>query len=372
MEPDELYMQRCFQLALQGAGKVAPNPLVGAVLVYEGKIIGEGAHLEYGKAHAEVNAIASVPEELKSFIPFATLYVSLEPCSHFGKTPPCVDLILQKGIKRVVIANKDPFDAVNGSGIARLRQAGVQVVTGIKTAEGAELNRRFFTFHQKKRPYIILKWAQSADGYIDDNTSERLHITNAYSNRLVHRWRSEEAAIAVGTNTALMDNPMLTNRLWSGKSPIRVLLDTGLGVPANSHLLDRTVPAIVLHDEGVTARDSILQDEDAEDENDPANAVRSSTEKAFLHYRAMPSDSSMPEAFCDILYQENVQSVLVEGGAKTLQQFIDSGLYDEVRVLTNSELFVHQGIHAPSIHQKTDLLKTAHLLGDRIEYFRKG
>lgn len=365
-------MQRCFQLAAAGLGTVAPNPLVGAVLVYGGKIIGEGAHLKYGEAHAEVNAIAAVPDALRAYIPQATLYVSLEPCSHFGKTPPCADLIIQSGIKKVVIANKDPFEAVNGSGIERLRQAGVEVIVGVEAAEGAVLNRRFFTFHQKKRPYIILKWAQSADGYIDDSNAGRLHITNGYSNRLVHRWRSEEAAIAVGARTAINDNPKLTNRLWSGRSPVRILIDPKLGVRAESNLLDTSVPTIVLHAAGTPPRTEEVEAKQPVDESCSllSKACMVMQERASVLYRTMDQELPVPEAFCRILYQENIQSVLIEGGVKTLQQFIERGLYDEVRVLTNTELFVGSGLRAPTGLQAIDPDSVVHLLGDRIQYFR--
>ena len=211
------YMQRCLQLAVLGAGNVAPNPMVGAVLVNNGDIIGEGYHQQYGGPHAEPNCINDVPVEMKHMIPGSTLYVSLEPCAHFGKTPPCADLIIKTGIKKVVVGCRDPFSKVDGKGIDKLRNAGVEVIIGEWENECKELNKRFFTFHTKSRPYIVLKWAQTANGKMAAEGEDRLLISNDYTNRLVHKWRSEEAAILVGRNTALMDNPSLTTRLWKGK-----------------------------------------------------------------------------------------------------------------------------------------------------------
>ena len=211
------YMARCLQLALLGAGHVAPNPMVGAVLVYENRIIGEGHHEKYGAAHAEVNCIHSVKEEDKHLIPHATLYVSLEPCAHFGKTPPCTELILAQKIKKVVVALRDPFEAVNGRGIEKLRAAGVEVITGVLNKEAAFINKRFFYFHKEKLPYVVLKWAQSSDGFIA-RTGERTAISNAWTNRLVHKWRSEEQAILIGAGTFITDGPSLC-LLYTSPSP---------------------------------------------------------------------------------------------------------------------------------------------------------
>ncbi|MBC7722390.1 MAG: bifunctional diaminohydroxyphosphoribosylaminopyrimidine deaminase/5-amino-6-(5-phosphoribosylamino)uracil reductase RibD, partial [Pedobacter sp.] len=214
-------MFRCLELAVLGKGNVAPNPMVGSVLVHEGRIIGEGYHQLYGQPHAEVNCINSVAENDKYLIPQSTLYVSLEPCSHFGKTPPCSDLIIKHDIKKVVVGCRDSYEEVNGKGIENLQQNGVEVVLGILENDCKNLNKRFFTFHTKKRPFIILKWAETANGKIASNTNERLLISNDFSNRVVHKWRSEEGAILVGTKTASLDNPSLNNRLWHGKNPIR-------------------------------------------------------------------------------------------------------------------------------------------------------
>jgi diaminohydroxyphosphoribosylaminopyrimidine deaminase/5-amino-6-(5-phosphoribosylamino)uracil reductase len=255
-------MHRCLELAKLGAGYVAPNPMVGAILVNDGRIIAEGWHQQYGGPHAEVNCIASVKEEDKELIPQSTLYVSLEPCVHHGKTPPCTDLIIQHQIKKVVIGCRDPFKEVDGKGIEKLKAAGVEVELAdrLLAYECKNINKRFFTFHTKQRPYIILKWAQTADGKMapsppegeaSPNPSEggasRLLISNEYSNRLVHKWRSEEAAILVGTNTALLDNPELTTRLWTGPSPIRLVVDMGLKLPSSLKIFDQQVRTIIFN-----------------------------------------------------------------------------------------------------------------------------
>ena len=240
-------MERCLQLAKLGAGHVAPNPMVGSVLVYENRIIGEGYHRKYGEAHAEVNCIASIDDQDIQFIERSTLYVSLEPCAHYGKTPPCSDLIIRKKIPRVLIGCRDPFKEVNGKGIEKLEAAGVNVVTGILEKNCKELNRRFFIFHTKKRPYIILKWAQTSDKKIAVNSDKPLKISNEFTNRLVHKWRSEEAAILVGTNTALADDPLLTNRLWSGKNPVRLVIDKELKLPAGAKIFNIDAPTVVFN-----------------------------------------------------------------------------------------------------------------------------
>src|SRR4051812_3591439 len=258
MALDEKYMHRCLELARLGAGNVAPNPMVGAVFVHEGRIIGEGYHQEYGKAHAEVNCVNSVSNEDKKFVSSSILYVSLEPCSHYGKTPPCTNLIIKEKIPRVVVGCRDPFKEVAGKGIEKLQDAGVEVTVGILEKECKELNKRFLTFHTQHRPYIILKWAQTANGKIGNRDSERLFITNEFANHLVHKWRSEEMAILVGTNTAFIDNPELTNRLWNGKSPIRLIVDTHLRLPSSLKIFNEQQPTIVFntlkHEESETIR----------------------------------------------------------------------------------------------------------------------
>jgi diaminohydroxyphosphoribosylaminopyrimidine deaminase / 5-amino-6-(5-phosphoribosylamino)uracil reductase len=344
MNQHETYMRRCLQLAQLGAGNVAPNPMVGAVLVYNGRIIGEGYHQQYGGPHAEVNCINSVAESDRNLIGLSTIYVSLEPCAHFGKTPPCADLIIAHKIPKAVIGCRDPFAAVNGKGIEKLQQAGVEVTTGILENECIELNKRFFTFHTKKRPYIILKWAQSSDGKLASENNERTLISNGYSNRLVHKWRSEEAAIMVGTITALKDNPSLTTRLWKGSNPVRVLLDMNLRLPSSLQLLDSSVKTIVFNRE-------------KEEELQPN-----------LLYVKLENEGSILEQVCKVLYQSNIQSVLVEGGAKLLQSFIDQNLFDEIRVIENTALHIGDGLAAP---QFSNMVVKEHLklMNDEIRMY---
>src|SRR5258706_6298419 len=240
-------MRRCLELATLGAGNVAPNPMVGAVLVYHGRIIGEGYHQKYGEAHAEPNSIASVKEEDRKLISQSTMYVSLEPCVHFGKTPPCADLIIKHKIPKVVIGCRDPFKEVNGRGIEKLKAAGVETEPGVLEKECKELNKRFFTFHTKHRPYIILKWAQTANGKMSGQGRDRLYISNEFTNRLVHKWRSEEAAILVGTNTALLDDPQLTTRLWTGNNLVRMVIDMDLKLPSSLRLFDDEASTIIFN-----------------------------------------------------------------------------------------------------------------------------
>ncbi|TMI63488.1 MAG: bifunctional diaminohydroxyphosphoribosylaminopyrimidine deaminase/5-amino-6-(5-phosphoribosylamino)uracil reductase RibD [Bacteroidetes bacterium] len=316
------YMSRCIQLAQQGAGFVAPNPMVGAVLVYEEKIIGEGYHQQYGGPHAEVNCIESVKEEDKNLIPNSTLYVSLEPCAHFGKTPPCSDLIIRNKIHKVIIGCRDPFKEVDGKGIEKLRSAGVEVELGVLENECRELNKRFFIFHTEHRPYIILKWAQTADDKIASATNERLLISNEYTNRLVHKWRSEEASIIVGTNTALLDDPELTNRYWSPPSPVRLVVDMDLSLPRSLKLFDQKNKTIVF------------------------NAVKQDELENLLYYH-VTTDVSLVHQLLNALYQLKISSVLVEGGAKLLQSFIDEELWDEIRVIKNEELIINNGLQTP-------------------------
>ena len=336
-------MQRCLQLASLGAGSVAPNPMVGAVLVCNNRIIGEGYHKQYGFAHAEVNCINSVKEEDIPLIPQSTIHVSLEPCAHWGKTPPCADLIIRKKIPKVVVGCRDPFEQVDGKGIEKLKAAGVEVVMSTLGKECIHFNKRFFTFHTKHRPYIILKWAQTADGFIASSNEDRLLISHKFTNRLVHKWRSEEAAILVGTNTALADNPQLNNRLWKGKWPVRLVLDKKLRLPHSLHLFDNTIRTVVLNDS--------LQKE----------------EEQILHYK-MEESESVASSVCRACYKLNIQSVLVEGGAQLLQAFIDGGLWDEARIITNQKLYIGKGLSAPHLQQHT-LTQTEQINNDRIDYF---
>jgi diaminohydroxyphosphoribosylaminopyrimidine deaminase/5-amino-6-(5-phosphoribosylamino)uracil reductase len=340
---DSFYMQRCIELARMGAGKVAPNPLVGAVLLYKGRIIGEGYHHEYGQAHAEVNCINNVSEIDEKLIRSSTLYVSLEPCAHFGKTPPCSELIIHKGIRKVVIGCRDPFAQVNGKGIGQLEKAGIEVLTGILENECRELNKRFFTFVEKKRPYIIVKWAQTVNGKIADDLNERLLITNAYTNRLVHQWRSEEAAILIGTNTALLDNPSLTNRMWTGRSPLRMILDMSLRLPSDLKIFDQQQRTIVF------------------------NALKQEENGNILYYQ-INKEENIIQQITNAAHKLGVQSILVEGGARLLQSFISEGLWDEAYVITNEKLTTHNGLSGPLLDHH-ELQRTEKIASDTICYY---
>ena len=344
MNSSEIYVHRCLELARLAAGHVAPNPMVGAVLVYEDRIIGEGYHMQYGQAHAEVNCIASVREEDRALIPRSTIYVSLEPCAHFGKTPPCADLIIREGIPRVVVGCRDPFPQVDGKGIEKLRAAGIAVEVGVLEGECIALNRRFFTFHKEHRPYIILKWAQSIDGKIAGGGDGRMPISNEYSNRLVHRWRSEEASILVGTNTALLDDPALTVRLWKGPNPIRLVIDKELRLPMTLRLFDGQVKTVVF------------------------NLVRHE-EQGDLIYHQLSEDSHHVHQLETALYQLKIQSVLVEGGAALLQSFIDEGYWDEARVITNESLQIPAGLPSPVLKDAV-LSGQERLKTDLINFYR--
>ena len=334
-------MHRCLQLAENGAGYVAPNPMVGAVLVHEYKLIGEGYHQRYGGPHAEVNCINSATKENKELISRSTLYVSLEPCVHFGKTPPCTDLIIDRKIPEVVIGCRDPFTQVNGKGIEKLKSAGVVVTPGVLEKECQQLNKRFFTFHTQHRPYIILKWAETADKKISANGTGRLLISNEQTNRLVHKWRSEEAAILIGTNTALLDDPELTTRYWHGPSPIRLVVDMDLRLPTSLKIFNEKQRTIVFN--------TIKHEED---EN--------------LTYYHVTGDVSLAHQIVNALYQSKIQSVLVEGGARLLQSFIDEDLWDEVRIISNKQLTIGNELSAleletPNLEQEfmmqTDCIK---------------
>lgn len=341
----ERYMHRCIELARLGAGSVAPNPMVGAVLVYQDMIIGEGFHQQYGQAHAEVNCINSVLPAQASLVPQSVLYVSLEPCVHFGKTPPCADLIIKHKIPKVVIGCRDPFKEVDGKGIEKLTAAGIEVIPGVLENECRQLNERFFTFHTRKRPYIILKWAQTANGMIAGKDNSRLFISNEFTNRLVHKWRSEEAAIMVGTNTAAIDNPSLTTRLWKGNNATRLVIDMDLRLPPTLHLFDGTVKTIVF------------------------NAVKQEDQNNLLFYRLAKEDALVHQ-ISEALYQLNIQSVLIEGGAKLLQSFVDENVYDEVRVITNNQLQVPAGIAAPSF-TGLSLTDSLRLSDDSIHFYKR-
>ncbi|MDL2296354.1 bifunctional diaminohydroxyphosphoribosylaminopyrimidine deaminase/5-amino-6-(5-phosphoribosylamino)uracil reductase RibD [Bacteroidales bacterium OttesenSCG-928-B11] len=321
MTVDELYMSRCLELAALGLGNVQPNPMVGAVIVAHDNIIGEGWHRKYGEPHAEINAFRTV--EKKELLPMATLYVNLEPCSHFGKTPPCADAIIANEIPRVVIGNVDPNTKVDGKGVAKLQQAGIEVVTGVLDEECRNLNRRFFTYHQKKRPYVILKWAQTADGYMDverseDGSAPPYWITNQELKTLTHKWRSEEDAIVVGFNTWKNDRPRLTTRLFPGKDPQAFIAAQGAG--------------------------------------------EITPEPPFVFLSDQPAD------MLEELYEKKIQSVIVEGGRKVLDRFLEHGLWDEIRILVGDQQW-GKGLPAPLLQHEIDQELT--IRNHKIRYVRR-
>lgn len=322
MITDEQYMRRAIQLARLGGANVVPNPLVGAVIVHNDRIIGEGYHAVFGGPHAEVNAVNSVknPELLAE----STIYVSLEPCAHYGKTPPCANLLVEKRFKRVVIGTVDPFAKVAGEGIRILRDAGIDCTIGVLENECRQLNKRFFTFHQLKRPYVILKWAQTSDGFIDADRAENetgtiRPISSPGTQALVHQWRAEEQAILVGWKTVLNDNPSLTVRAVAGKNPLRIVVDGTLKAPQNATVFTDGLPTVVL------------------------NTVRSG-ENGAVRYIQLP-DLSVEQQL-KALHGLNVLSVFIEGGSRTLQEYIDSGKWDEARVIVGKTGF-GSGTKAP-------------------------
>jgi diaminohydroxyphosphoribosylaminopyrimidine deaminase/5-amino-6-(5-phosphoribosylamino)uracil reductase len=314
---DITYMKRCFYLARLGRGYVAPNPMVGCVVVAQGRIIGEGYHRQHGGPHAEVNALNSVKE--RHLLPQSTVYVNLEPCSHYGKTPPCADRLIKEGVKKVVVCNLDPNPLVAGRGIEKLRQAGIEVATGLLEQEGWQLNRRFFTFFTQHRPYIILKWAQTADGFLDALNDKPIRISTDITKALVHQMRAEEAAILVGTQTALKDNPSLHTRRWFGKHPLRIAIDRIGKIPPTHHLLDGTQATLIL----------------TETNHKPP-------------YQPVDFKQNIIPQLLDKLYEMKIQSLIVEGGEKTLQTFIEGNYFDEIQVEYGAYC-CHQGTPAPSI-----------------------
>lgn len=341
MPTAEDYMRRCFALARLGAGRVSPNPMVGAVLAHHDRILGEGWHQRYGEAHAEVNAVANVAPPERPLIRQATLYCSLEPCAHHGKTPPCVDLILREGIPEVVIANTDPNPLVAGKSIARLRAAGVRVRTGVLEAEGRYLNRAFFTHIQQRRPHVVLKWAQSADGFLS-RTGERTPISGPLTQRLTHRWRTEADAILVGTRTALIDNPRLDNRLYFGPSPLRIALDFEGKLPLSARLLDDSTPTWILGPERPGRwQNTRFWPLPARHENGRRWWV------SFLLEKLREAEKGI---------------LLVEGGADVLRQFIELDCWDEIRLL-QSPHYLHQGVEAPRVPMGA-VLREAYSVGD--------
>ncbi|MHC1707693.1 MAG: bifunctional diaminohydroxyphosphoribosylaminopyrimidine deaminase/5-amino-6-(5-phosphoribosylamino)uracil reductase RibD [Bacteroidales bacterium] len=343
MKLHENYMLRCFDLAKTALGKVSPNPMVGCVIVHNDRIIGEGFHQYFGGPHAEVNAIQSVRD--KNLLKESCLYVNLEPCNHFGKTPPCTELIIESRIPQVVISNTDPFPQVNGSGINRLQQAGINVISGISEEQGFELNRRFFTFHTHHRPYIILKWAQTLDGYMDidrsDPTVPFRWISNDSLKMLVHKWRTEEAGILVGYTTALNDNPRLNVREWAGKDPLRMVLDEHLTLPGSLHLFDGESPTLVF-----TAKEK--------------------SPKKNLEYITLDFSSNIIFQIHQHLYHKGIQSLIVEGGRELLDTYLEYSCWDEARVLEGNQFF-GRGLKGPDF--KGQLQSTVMIDLDRLLLF---
>lgn len=322
----EIYIKRCIQLAKNGLGTTYPNPMVGSVIVYDNKIIGEGWHRKSGEPHAEVNAVNSVKD--KSLLSKATIYVSLEPCSHFGKTPPCCDLIIQYKIPNVVVGTIDPNSKVAGNGIKRLQENGTKVTVGVLEKECIELNKRFFTFHTKKRPYIILKWAESLDGFIAPISKEKkepVWISNTFSRQLVHKWRSEEQAILIGTTTVLDDNPNLDVRDWFGENPIRIILDR-TGKISKDYFVknEKTKTIIITEQENLTSSENCIYE----------NAI---------------FDVELTKTIAHILYKYGIQSIIIEGGKQTLQSFLDDNLWDEASVFIGNT-YLKNGIMAPKLN----------------------
>lgn len=335
---DRLFMRRAFELAERGKGQVSPNPMVGCIIVHNNRIIGEGWHKKYGEAHAEVNAINAVTD--KNLLPESTVYVSLEPCSHQGKTPPCADLLIKHMVKKVVVANLDSNPQVSGEGIKKLRKAGIEVITGILEKEGRIINRRFFTYIEKKRPYIILKWAQTADGFIAGENYDSKWISNEYSRQLVHKWRTEEDAVLVGTRTAMHDNPQLNVRDWSGRNPQRIVMDRFLRLSDTLHLFDGTQKTICYN---------VLKHE----------------EHANLSLIRLSENDFLNELVVD-LHKQKIQSVLVEGGAQTLHLFIEAGLWDEARVFISDQVF-EKGIRGP--HITGNLIAEESVMNDTLQIY---
>ncbi len=339
-------MTRALELATLGRGFVSPNPLVGCVIVYDDRtgprIIGEGWHRRYGEAHAEVNAIKSVLAGDEALLREATVYVTLEPCSHYGKTPPCADLLIEKQVRRVVVCNDDPNPLVAGRGLAKLRAAGITVETGILTEQGRELNRRFFTQIEQQRPYIVLKWAETLDDFMGGPGSQPVAISGSLAQRLVHRWRTEEDAIMVGTTTAHNDNPRLNVRLWNGRNPTRIVIDKAGQLPASLHIFDGSQQTLCY----------------------TYQPARTEGPTAFI--QLSEHDMLLPRIMTD-LHKRGIQSVLVEGGAALLNSLIEAGLWDEMRVFRSPKM-LNEGVKAPTVRGK--LMRREMIGNDELSVYR--
>jgi len=338
MTHDELFMQRALELAQWGAGYVSPNPMVGCVIVHNNVIVGEGWHQKFGGPHAEVIAIQSVKNS--SLLPECVAYVNLEPCSHTGKTPPCADLLIKNRIKRVVIGTQDPNPLVSGKGIKKLTEAGIDVSIDVLKEKALTLNKRFFTFITKQRPYIILKWAQTSDGFVAKEDYDSKWISNEYSRKLVHKWRTEEDAVLVGARTTAMDNPRLSVRDWSGRNPVRIVIDDQLSLDGTLHVFDNSQTTFIY--------------------NQKLKEIKGSN-----HFIKLDKEGKLPRLIHD-LFLRGIQSVIVEGGSKTLNEFIQENLWDEMRVFTASKT-IGKGIVAPTPSGKLEA--TQGLAGDRLQVF---
>lgn len=341
---DQIFMERALQLAALGREWVSPNPMVGCVIVHDGLIIGEGFHQKYGEAHAEVNAINAVIN--KELLHEATVYITLEPCSHFGKTPPCADLLIKHKVKKVVICNLDPFPQVSGNGAKKLQEAGIEVVTGVLAEEGVELNKRFFKAHRSGLPYIVIKWAETSDGFVANFDGSPLAISNTTTNITVHRWRAEESGILVGTNTVINDNPKLNARNWpEGQDPIRIVIDRNLRIEGDFEVFNQKQKTLVynLHKNQI-------------DEN--------------LEFIQINSDASFLKNILYDLKNMGINSILVEGGPQLIQSFFDEQLYDEIRVIKGN-IAIKEGINAPKVPSGIPLVKNYSILKDQIFIFAR-
>jgi diaminohydroxyphosphoribosylaminopyrimidine deaminase/5-amino-6-(5-phosphoribosylamino)uracil reductase len=339
---DQVFMQRALQLAALGREWVSPNPMVGCVIVHNDLIIGEGFHQKYGDAHAEVNAFNTVIN--KDLLSESTVYVTLEPCSHFGKTPPCADLLIRHKVKKVVICNTDPFPQVSGTGIKKLQAAGIEVITGVLDKAGEELNKRFFKAHQTGLPYVVIKWAETSDGFVAQKDGNSLAISNATTNITVHRWRAEEAGILVGTNTVLTDNPQLNARNWpEANNPLRIVIDKNLRIKGDFNIFDRKQKTLIynLHKNQI-------------DEN--------------LEFIQLNSDANFLKNMLSNLKRRGINSVLVEGGPQLIQSFFEEQYYDEIRVI-KSDMVLKEGINAPKVPSGIPLVKKYSILNDQIFIF---
>jgi len=340
----QVFMERALQLAALGREWVSPNPMVGCVIVHDGLIIGEGFHQKYGEAHAEVNAVNAVIN--KELLYEATVYVTLEPCAHFGKTPPCADLLIKHKIKKVIVCNLDPFPQVSGTGVKKLQEAGIEVVVGVLAQEGEELNKRFFKAHRFGLPYIVIKWAETSDGYVAQKDGNPLAISNTTTNITVHRWRAEEAGILVGTNTILNDNPQLNARNWpEANNPTRIIIDRNLRIQGDFHILDQKQKTLIYNLHKNQSIDN-------------------------LEYIKIESEIDFLNKMLSSLKNRGINSILVEGGPQLIQSFFEEQLYDEIRII-KSDNPIKEGINAPKVPSGIPLIKNYSILNDQIFIFAR-